>query len=365
MAEANERIVSQRPNPELDVQSAFGSNRGQPASQIQVIPYFSLELGGKRDARLKKASAETDVKRASYGKTLDEVRIRVLENLFSLKFRIKEEKLFSEAFSIIKRIEKQYRVKPRLSPDQEASLYAFELSEAQYTVLLNRNDQDKKILLNELRIATGLDDSTILRAINSDSTASFRWPTISELDRISKHEKSADARLVDTELKLSLSELELARSYRWPTLRFGPQYQWNVDGENKYESYGLAFAVPIPIFHTGRAEVVASETGYSLFLLQKSIVLNRISEELKLELEGYQKSKQLFEEIQKKNEKIRSKHKRLEQLFLRGLVTATLVFEVHRQRIDFERSKFETEMSGVVSLARYLALQGAKVEDWL
>ena len=63
------------------------------------------------------------------------------------------------------------------------------------------------------------------------------------------------------------------------------------------------------------------------------------------------------------SQEINRKHKEIENLFDRGLISVSLLIEAHRQLIDFTKSKNDQELNAIEALARTYALDGRLFQE--
>jgi outer membrane protein TolC len=127
-----EKQAAQRLNPEIDDQSVFGNNQNQSVSSHQINLAHTFELGGKRPARMGAAKAEASniVSQALHIK--EEVFMRTVKTLYRIRQVHTEMKILNEALETFGKIQKQFKSRPRLGPEQEVSLSVFQLAQGDY-----------------------------------------------------------------------------------------------------------------------------------------------------------------------------------------------------------------------------------------
>lgn len=355
-------IARQRPNPELSSQDVIGnSSTNGNLSYMEFNLSQTLELGGKRKARIQNAKAETNQRKVQLLATREQVYIKTLLSLYRIQQIQTELGVLKDSLKSFDRIEKQYRARSALNPEQKASLSIFEIASSDYQLrkapLEAELDREKRSL-----------EFTLGRPFNPRPEllpkSQRNWPKIEE-KRLLSPASGSEIESARAELNLAKSKHKVAQSNAWPDLKAGPTFLRQPEGaSNYYNAYGVNFTLPLPLFNRNQAG-----KNFATQELSKIQVLNEATEK-----ESRNQREYFFKRYQGSVRAIQSqlspsdlnkKHNEIESLFDQGLLPGTFVIEIHRQIVDFTKSRNEQELAAIESLAHFYALEGRLFEEKL
>ncbi|MBL7672243.1 MAG: TolC family protein [Bdellovibrionaceae bacterium] len=348
--------AAQRPNPELSARSLFGKNEGESVTGHEVNLAHTFELGGKRSARINKANAEKEQISSEFLKTKEEVYISISKILYRIRQVHAEIRTVDEALNTFERIQKQFKVRPRLAPEQEVSLSVFQLAEGDYKIRKSTLESEENALERSLEVAIGKEFPH-----GKDSLLPPPQKTWPELQAGGGEFRGSDFKLAISELKNAQAEMEIAKGASWPDLKLGPSVQSQSQGSNQYLTYGVNLTLPLPLYQAnGGGRAVASA---GLMRAEQSLELRKreLGQHRKILLNQYQKSSKALKESVSLPD-IEKKHKSVERQFERGVISSSLVIEAHRQMVDFTKSQNELELNALESLWRLKVLDGSLFE---
>lgn len=354
-ADAFEDQAGQIPNPELVTKFTRGNNLGDDLANNQIDLPFTIQVGGKRSARIEKALAEKDQVFSEFLKTKENVYIFVLKTLHRIRQVHMEKGILEEALQTFSKIQRQYKSRPKLGPEQETSLSVFQLAEGDYKLRKTLLETEENTLERSIEVAIGKPfphDKPVLPPKKSN------WPDYflngSEL-------KGSDFRLSNAEFKIAQADLELAKSDSWPDIKIGPTIENLSEGSFQWWTYGINFSIPLPIFNINGGGRAVARAG--LLKSEKSLELRKmeLNQFQNILLTQYQKSvRALMESVS--FEEIENKHRSVERNFGRGVIPSSLVIEAHRQMIDYASSQNEQELIALEALLKLKALDGSLFE---
>lgn len=345
--------ASQRPNPELNAKSVFGKNQDESVTNHEVNLAHTFELGGKRGARIDKAIAEKDQISSEFLKTKEEVYISVAKTLYRIRQVHAEIRTVDEALNTFEKIQKQFKARPRLAPEQEVSLSVFQLAEGDYRLRKTNLETEETSLERSLEVALGREfphgQESLLPQQNKN------WP---DLPAESRELKGSDLKIALSDLKNAQAEMEIAKGAAWPDLKLGPTIQSQTEGSNRYMMYGLNLTLPLPLFQMNGGGKSVAAAG--LMRAEQSLELRKreLDQQRKILVNQYQKSSNALKGSASLAD-IERKHKGVERQFSRGVISSSLVIEAHRQMVDFTKSQHELELNALESLWRLKALDGS------
>ncbi len=351
-------LAGQIPNPELDSNVNRGKLLGDTVLESEVSLGFTIELGGKRGARIKKAKAEESVSKSKLLSEKEKVVVKTVVALFRLKHIFKELSVIEEALSTFDKIQKQYRARVKLNAEQQVSLEVFQLAQSDYQFQKRTLFQEKKVLKEYFLIATGLQIEEISKILPQMSS---EW---SDLNSTKNKVVGSELKLAQSRVLSAQGDLSLAQSQSWPDLKVGPMFRYNSEGGISYPAYGLTFSVPLPLFSLNSGGRAYASRG--LLNAERSLGLQR-SESLTRKSRLYSIYKSSVEALRESPaiRKIEGKHKSIEKLFFRGLISSPLVIEAHRQIIDVIKSQNDQEIRAAESLWEIYALEGRILQEEL
>lgn len=354
-AESFEDKAGQRINPEFSVKSVSGMNLGDIVVNNEFNLTHTLELGGKRSARIEKGAADLEQVSSEFLKTKEDVYISVLRALYRIRQVHFETKTLEEALNTFSKIQRQYKSRPRLAPEQEVSLSVFQLAEGDYKLRKTSLETEEYSLERSIEIAIGKDfphKESVLPPRKHD------WPDYSAQGR---EFRGSDLKLALSDLRSAQAEMELARSESWPDLKIGPTIQSQTEGPIIYWTYGVNLTLPLPLFQINGAGRAVATTG--LLRAEQSLELKKreLTQVQKVLVTQYERAVKSLKESVSLSE-IERQHKAVEQQFARGVISSSLVIEAHRQMVDFTERQNDQELTALEALLRLRALEGSLFE---
>lgn len=352
-ADSLEDKASQRPNPELNGQSVMGKSYGDNYIQNEINLAHTFEIGGKRSARIDKALAEKDQTSSRVLKTKEEVYISTFKTLYRIRQVHIEIKTLDEALETFAKIQRQFKLRPRLGPEQEVSLSIFQLAEGDYKIRRAALETEENSLERSIEIATGKEFPHSKESILPSRLE--KWPDYPNKEN---EFKGSDIKLAQADLKTARADLDLAKSESWPDLKVGPSLQYQAQGPIQYWMYGVNFALPLPLFNINGGGRAVAAAGVSL--AEQSLELRRreLSQARRILITQYQKASKSLKESVSLSE-VDKKHRSVEHQFQRGVISSSLVIEAHRQMVDFTKNQNEQELTALEALWRLRAFEGA------
>ena len=357
-AQSLDSVAKQRPNPEVNSQTVWASTYGKPYFYTEYNFAHTFELGGKRSSRIENAKAELRREEAGKIGTKEKVYLETLLALFRLRQLKIEISTVEDALESFSRIQRQYRSRPRLSPEQRANLTLFELAGNDYRMRLIPLEAEVDYHLKRLEIALGREFVP-----SPDSLPKFRreWPS---LPGSGSYETLAGAgiKLAEADLKLATTQLSLAKSTAWPDFKIGPTYENQSSIGQNFNAYGFNFVLPLPLYQRNEA----GRAYANLAIKRNEIALEATRKEGLEEREyyGHKYSRAVTALKTSPSEADMSKkHEEVEGLFNRGLIPGNLVIELHRQVHDFTKTYNAQELAAVEAITRVYMLEGKLPED--
>lgn len=357
-ADELEPVAGQRPNPEFESQFTFGKTSGDNIVNGEITLAHVWELGGKRVARLARAKAERELAQASLDEAKENVFIELAESLVRLKQIASEKEVLAEALQSFSSITNALRKRALKNPEQEASLLIYDLARSDYRIRQATLESEEQSELRKLSLATGFAMSLSNRIHPNSRTA---WPT---LKPGTETINSASWKRTQAELHLEEANLALARSDSWPDVRLGPTMQTERQGAETLNTYGIALALPLPLYQQNGAGRSHARLGLSKAETALASMRRTLETEYEREYAIYQAAINSLRET-KPFVELEREHRKIENLIERGLIQSSLVIEAHRQMFDLTRSAHEQELNATRALLQLRRIEGRLLEEKL
>ena len=355
---ALQRVARQRPNPELEGKIVSGSDAVHTVLSTETSLLHTLELGGKRRARIRQATAQGEFSAASLLEAKELVALNTVLALHRLRQIRSESAYLQESSTTFDRILRQFRSRSVLPPEQSVSLSVFDLAKDEYNLRKKSLLEEETELKTFLEIATGVPFSQMKGLLPKRRGA---WPKIaSDPEEFGPESSASEIKKAAADLKRAEAGLSLAKSNAWPDFKLGPTVETGTLGRNDSVTVGGTISLPIPILNLNRGEkayaaMEKTRASSQLEFTRKKIVLERAKQ-----LARYQNAVKGVSQIHWGD--LNKKHHEVEDFFDRGLVPSSLVIESHRQFFEITRIVHEQELTATDALWRLYIIDG-KVFD--
>ncbi|HEX5035966.1 MAG TPA: TolC family protein [bacterium] len=351
-------VARQRPNPELESKILAGTSSAADDLETETRLLHTVELGGKRKARLREAKAFGEIAVADRQKTREEVALATVLALHRLRQIRTERAYLRESLESFGRILGQLKTRPLLSPEQSVSQSVFEMAAEEYRLKETTLLAEENGLKSSLELATGLPFESLQRHLPAAKTS---WPKIGGDGGPAAG--AGDLQKAKAETDRASAGLEAAKSLSWPDLKIGPTVQTaNPSGAGRTgTSVGGTISLPIPLLSVnggGRRFAAAEKARAELNLRATN---ERLAKERQKQVERYRSAVKIFSQFRSRSA-LGAKHKAVDDLFERGLAPSALVLESHRQMIEIIRSLDEQELAALDALWRIAILDGKLTE---
>lgn len=351
-----ESKAGQRPNFEFTGKALKNlSDSSQSSGEMDVS--YTFELGGKRSARIEKARFEGELGRVDLESTRSESLLRTLLALQRLKNLKMEEQLVEDGISTFEKIVKTFRLRLKLTPEQDVSMSVYQLALEDYKIRRVQLSTERSSLLKPLELETGgkIEVSDTLYPPKREY-----WPEIAGKEAVNF--KPASIRLIETTLHIAEAEKGVAESEAWPDLKLGPDYEWSQGPSGADKNLGITLTLPLPFWNRNQggiavADAEAAKARLTLNLAEKELAIERAGWIVKYE-NGVRSMQEGIS-----SEEMQKRHQKLKTQFTGGLVPSSLVIEANRQILEFTKSKNEQELSTLEALWNLKRLNGTLEEE--
>lgn len=345
--------ASQIPNPEFSSQATYGKSLGDTLIDAQAALVQPLELGGKRSARTELAEAKTEKALDLLLASKEEALVQTVRYLIRLRQIKDEASTVDEAIETFTKIIKQYRSRVKLTPEQQVSVNVFSLSKADYQFRKTELEQEREGIRAYFNVIH-LPLKEVEKVLPNYTT---KWPEIKKMEP-----KGSELRLANRVLLLAEKEHEVAKSLSWPNLNIGPMVGYQSAGGISNPVYGVQLSFPLPLFNLNGGQRAYTAAGIFRAETNLQIRKSEIDQKSQRLKTIYDKSVKVLAQIPSQNKLIKQHHQ-MEKFFVRGLVSAALIIEAHRQILDYFVGRHAHEMKAQDALWKSYALNGSILEE--
>jgi len=350
---ASEEFAGQLQNPELSTEYVAGSSSGKNQSEMDLSLAFPIEVGGGRSARKSLASFESKRAELELIKVRADVRKQTLLNLTRVRQIYDELSMIQDSLDAFSKLIRQYNDRPKLTPEQEVTLTVFSVAKTDYSFKKAEYEDELAKLDTYFKILIDRSISDLKVALPAKIA---KWPAVSQ-----SSEESPLLAIYDSDIGASRADLAKSKSEIWPSISIGPSFKRVTDGDQSVSQLGVNLSMPLPILsmnNGGRAvsmaNVLAAETRRDLAVKELKAARNSAYQQ-------YVKSVKLLQESANGTSQ-EARHKKVENLFFRGLVPSSLVIEAHRTLVDFGKTRNERELKALENFFDIQIIDGKPVE---
>lgn len=338
--------AAQVPNLEFNSRLLRGPGGNGVEGEYSLLHTF--ETGGKRKAR-------TAVARIQYKKKELEILIQkqdIVRELVATLYRLgqirHEAAVVKESIRTYTAQLRTYNRLPGLNPELEVSRHIFRTVLEENQVLLAGISAEETSLLRKAALYTGMPGET-LKNINLPA---LPWPDIPPPSGTSPYSDLSAIRIMEAE-----GTRDLAESLPWPDLRIGPSITHGSGDSTAETKAGVSFSFTLPLYHRNRGERDHALEGVALAKAQQASAGEKTFALRRSWAEQYNS---LRDRIQGQDHNVDSRpsHSRIHALMERGLVSAPLIVEAHRQEYAFLKTYHEAQMRALELLWGIYGIDG-------
>ena len=356
IAKANQARASQRVNPELEGGSQLGDKLGDKTLEISGTLLHTLELGGKRGARMELAQAELRMAQFRLDRAKEDTYISTVLLLLRHSQIYQERSMLNSALQRWSVVRKQLKGRLALTPEQRASLSLFEFAIEEAELQLSRLATELSAIHTDLNIRLGprfLADKFEFPKLPS------RWPNIDGTKEVP--EQNTDYKLAVESRRMAEAELSVQRGLSWPDVKVGPAVTYSREGAIADLQLGFKMQLPLPVFHrnsggreTARKSLERSQFFSEVFgqgqILRRDQYLSQFKESTRALKQAGD-----WEKLEKELGSIHS-------LYSRGVLPMSFIMESHRQVMESTRSFHYHQSLALSSFYQIVKIDGRVFE---
>lgn len=341
------KVAKQRPNPELELEG-LDNGGGNFSNELTLLHTF--EVGGKRKARKSLALAEKELSQTNLLEAKENVIIEVVLNLYRLRQLQHELEVIRENLATFRKVKSQYENIGRLTPEQEFSVSIFQIAEEENKLRIEQLKDEENQILSWLHLATNETFSISQKILPKRRS---KWPSVplSENQLAGSHMKK-----LHNNIAVSKSKYQLEKSNSWPDISIGPKAAL-THGNNDDAKFGFGLSVPLPLYQRNGAGRAKALTGLKSSELQAKLKTKQLQSHRNNLVQAYESITKAILRSQSKTA-LSNRHAKLHQLLDKGIVSAPLIIELHREILEYYERLHEQELRAVNALWKIYALDG-------
>lgn len=345
-------------NPELNIQALQATTKSDVlGDSVQATGLYTLDLAGVRNARHRSASLEAQERRLKSQSEKQTTLVQGYLQLLRIHLLQQELELLGETETSLEKNLAEFKRRPRLSAEQQASKTIFTLALQGQRRQRTIQEQDYHALIHDLEIQ-----------INEkfEPTAKNLPPAHRHFEPLSAVASASDAperQQIDVLREKAKALAEQVRAEKKPLLSVGPSLEWDRNAGQTGYRVGVAMQFPLPFFErfNGTHELTARSK-----LRAESEAATRLRElegELAHSTEIYQSAIEALKDAESA-EKTRERIAQINHLFAQGLVSGASVVETMRQGLALLQSNDELVLRATAAMCKVRMLENKVEECW-
>ncbi|HYX39032.1 MAG TPA: hypothetical protein VE954_38500 [Oligoflexus sp.] len=319
--------------------------------EAEVRYEWTLERGGKREARQRLAQTQLHLTQAG----LETRRSELLRNLAITADRWQqiahEQDILDETVATYRALIRQFGERAALSPEQDVTLAVFKLARDETLLKSGQLRVESEGFRSQLAYLTGCDSFKLPQEHSKERSA---WPEFS--NQISQ-QTSALKRQQEAHLAHARALLDQETVQTIADLAIGPVARWSLDEGSSKPAFGVTASLPIGASQQ-KATLQVAQAAFALTEVESSLEDRKRAADYARWLSQYRTAVEVLRQGFAETA-VKDKHEKMEQLFLAGRVSASLIIEAHRQMYEHLVSRHQIEWKAMEAYwnLRYLTGQ--------
>lgn len=349
------QIAKQRINPEIETKVVTGNAGGDRLLNTETTLFHTVEIGGKRRARIREAEAEAHQTRAEALKTQESVALHTVLALNRLRQIQREKELLREAAASLESVRTQFRSKPLLSPEQEVSSSLIGSGSEEMKLKSAFLSQEEAELQSYLETATGVPYAKIRKVLPGPKK---NWPLISKANDVPPD--SSQFHEAIARKKMAEAKVSEAKGAAWPDLRIGPTVETDREADDTNVMAGGSVSLPLPLLSWNRGAKSYARLEEKRANLHQQNTSDQAVQDREIQRLRYREALAGLRRLT-----AAEKENPVQSLTERGLISGSLLLEFNRQRVEVASLRHQQELIALEALWKIAILDGRLMEEKL
>ena len=348
------QTAKQRPNPNLQIQSLSGTEIDGKTTSHQIAYMHTFERGEKRKTRVQFAQTKRTWLKLNDKAQNEDLLMDAILKAYRREHIKKIIPVLEEALSTFNKVKNIRKKQKVLDPEEEVELETINLVINDYTLKMHKLEAEYLFLSKHLQF--------FLKDCNIDPNIFARTNLNRLMPKFQGDKESTKVLMAKTYLKHAKNNISMQESLGHANIQVGPMLQaTEIEGKH-YQSFGISLNMNLNILNQNTGQIKQAHEQYR----QAKKSLESITIEEKLDLNSWRvKSKSLSKQLEifSSDAEVLKKHKRIEKLFARGLISTPLVIEAHRQLVDYSQGALELELAIAEANLNIQSGQGVLIQE--
>lgn len=316
---------------------------------------WTLERGGKRDARQQLVTAQVALSEAALAGRKAELVKDLAVTADRLQQIEHEDEILKETVSTYRALMRQLASQAALSPEQDVTLAVFRLAHDETLMKSGQLEVETEGFRSQLAYLTGCSTIILPRSRNQERA---NWP---DFPNQMQDQNSAWKRQQEAQKAQQRAQLDQETAQSIADLTIGPVARWSMDDGHSKPAFGVAASLPLGQTQS-QANLQVAQAAFSLAEVEATIEEKKRAADYARWLGQYRSAvkvlRQGFAETA-----VQDKHERMEKLFLAGRVNASLIIEAHRQMYEHVVSRHQMEWKAMEAYWNLRSMNGQLREE--
>lgn len=343
---------SQFLNPELSMGFLTGDTSEGKSKTYEIELTQTIELGGKRAKRADLMKSKVALENTQTQLTAEDSIVEAVNQMFEIKTIDKLIPIYEETLSSYRSVLKSKTALNSLSPEAVVEKETLELLISDVRLKLFKLEDKKKELEQHLSYYANSKCLIDLSKIEITADTSFLDESIEK-----QIAGNNEINIALQSKELVIRELALLKGQSIPNLKIGPAFEFEKTQGKTYTQVGVNVSFDLPVFSSNKFKKGYLDEEIKYLSKGHDQVRDEVLFDLETSVIRYKRlSKQLG--TLKKENAYEAKHQKIEKLFSRGLISTSMIIEVHRQLIEYAETIASYEQEAVGTLWNIYKLQG-------
>lgn len=341
-------------NPELSIK--YLKEEQASNNNLEASLSFPVDLRGRRALKAQKDKKYIDVLEARKSQSAENIKIKVILLLHRLRQLNLEKGSIAMTIKGYNKIIAKLKSLPNLSAQQSATLYLFEIAVDDFKVQESNIFEEYREIEHFFEVSTGHSLSAIELHVPTEPKL---WPDI-----LKQEAQSVSSRIKELKAIASISNanLEIESSSLFSDFKIGPSFAVDNSSEYNNTSIGLNIKFSLP---TSNLNGAARSYARKKFLSsQNNIKIEKFVEnhDRTEQLRVYKSAVQLLNTTMD-NTQIKNRYKKIEKLYLRGIVAREVYLDSQKQKTDLIKARHKKEYIALKALWNIRKIDGKVLEE--
>jgi len=351
------QVAGEKKPIDLTVQALRDESKSTAGDSVQATGMIGLDLVGLRRARQDAASWEAEDRHLQAEIERQSVMFNGYLSLVRIQLLRKEIRLLQETEKSLEKNLIEYKKRPQLSPEQEASktLFFLALQSLRQQRILSEQEEHSLVHDWEIQIHESFSPSE-----SNLPKIPVQWPNLSSSQR---SENAAEVRHISILKNKLEAQAHLSVTEKRPLLQLGPTFEWNRISGTEGFRYGLTLQAPLTLLSDFSGTAELAHRSFERAALEAETKRRETLGDLEHTKDVYASSVQALKSSEP-TEQTWARLAALNRQFLRGLVSGASLVEIMRQATSGMQTQHQLVLRAVSTFCKIKIAEARAEECW-